>query len=138
MNGARMKNWAATITCARRSEKSRDAEKRQVITALATPSMALSGPKAISAIEAAISPRYERHRSLDGERDEAEPREQPRQRAVRRQSSLRESAGPRGWPLPLGRLPHRARDEPRAGADALARDGKDAVGAGQDLPQPRD
>jgi hypothetical protein len=59
MNGARMKNWAATSTCARRSacsEQSRDAEKRQAITALATPSMALAGPKAISAIEAAISP----------------------------------------------------------------------------------
>jgi hypothetical protein len=45
MNGARMRNWAATSTCARRSacsEKSRDPEKRQMITTLATPSMALS------------------------------------------------------------------------------------------------
>jgi hypothetical protein len=54
-----MKNWAATSTCARRSarsERMRDPENRQMITMLAAPSMALSSPNAISAIEPAITP----------------------------------------------------------------------------------
>jgi hypothetical protein len=54
-----MKNWAATSTCARRSarsERMRDSENRQMITTLAAPSMALSSPNAIRAIEPAITP----------------------------------------------------------------------------------
>jgi hypothetical protein len=136
MNGARMKNWAATSTCARRSacsEKSRDPEKRQGDYHAGDTLDGAVGPKAISAIEPAISPApiatapsMPSHESsrVSG-RFAASPR-------------CAKARGRRGWPLPLGRLPHRAPAEPRAGADALARGGKDAIGAGQDLPQPRD
>jgi hypothetical protein len=109
-----------------------------MITTLATPSMALSSPKAISAIEPAISPAtiatapsMPSQMTLSHESSRVS-------RAVRSQSSLREERGRRGWPLPLGRLPRRAPPEPRAGADALARSGEDAIGAGRHLPQPRD
>jgi hypothetical protein len=67
-----------------------------MITTLATPSMALSSPKAISAIEPAISPATIATAPSMPSQMRLSHESSRVSRAVRSQSSLRESAGPAG------------------------------------------